>query len=65
MRMVVCHAEPEDYEALHRIFSGSRVIEGTVRLPLPSAEIWRKHLSEKPRVSTPWWLALTAKWSGT
>ena len=42
------HAEPDDYEALHRIFSGPRVIEGTLQLPLPSAEMWRKRLSEQP-----------------
>jgi len=27
----VRHAEPDDYEAIHRIFSGARVIEGTHR----------------------------------
>ena len=42
------HAEPDDYEALHRIFSGPRVIEGTLLLPLPSAEMWRKRISEMP-----------------
>jgi L-phenylalanine/L-methionine N-acetyltransferase len=42
------HAEPDDYEALHRIFSCPRVIEGTLQLPLPSAEMWRKRLSEQP-----------------
>ena len=42
------HAEPDDCEAIHRIFSGARVIEGTLQLPLPSAELWRKRLSEKP-----------------
>jgi L-phenylalanine/L-methionine N-acetyltransferase len=42
------HAEPDDYEALHQIFSGSRVIEGTLQLPLPSAQMWLKRLSEKP-----------------
>jgi hypothetical protein len=36
------HAEPDDYEALHRIFSCPRVIEVTPQLPLPSAEIWRR-----------------------
>ena len=44
----VRHAEPDDYEALHKIFSGPRVIEGTLQLPLPSAEMWRKRLSETP-----------------
>jgi transposase len=28
MDIVIRHAEPDDYEALHRIFSGSRAIEG-------------------------------------
>jgi putative acetyltransferase len=42
------HAEPADAEALHQIFSGPRVIEGTLQLPLPSAEMWRKRISEMP-----------------
>ncbi len=48
MEIVIRHAEPDDYEAIHRIFSGPRVIEGTLQLPLPSAEMWRKRISEKP-----------------
>jgi L-phenylalanine/L-methionine N-acetyltransferase len=48
MGIVIRHAEPDDYEAIHRIFSGPRVIEDTLQLPLPSAEMWRKRLSEKP-----------------
>jgi putative acetyltransferase len=48
MEIVIRHAEPDDYEAVHRVFSGSRVIEGTLQLPLPSAEMWRKRLSERP-----------------
>ncbi|MDP8947007.1 MAG: GNAT family N-acetyltransferase [Actinomycetota bacterium] len=48
MKIVIRHAEPDDYRALHRIFSGRRVIEGTLQLPLPSAEMWRKRISEKP-----------------
>jgi L-phenylalanine/L-methionine N-acetyltransferase len=46
--IIIRHAEPDDYEALHRIFSGPRVIEGTLQLPLPSAQMWRKLLSERP-----------------
>jgi L-phenylalanine/L-methionine N-acetyltransferase len=46
--VTIRHAEPDDYEAIYRIFSGSRVIEGTLQLPLPSAEMWRKRLSERP-----------------
>ena len=42
------HAEPEDYEALHRIFSGPKAIAGTLQLPFPSREGWRKRLAEIP-----------------
>ena len=48
MKIVIRPAEPDDYEALHKIFSCPRVIEGTLQLPLPSAEMWRKRLSETP-----------------
>jgi L-phenylalanine/L-methionine N-acetyltransferase len=48
VQITIRHAEPDDYEALHRIFSGPRVIAGTLQLPLPSAEMWRKRVSEKP-----------------
>ena len=48
MEITVRHAEPKDYEALHRIFSGPRAISGTLQLPLPSAEAWRKRLAEPP-----------------
>ena len=48
MKIVIRHAEPEDYKALHKIFSGPRVIEDTLQLPLPSAEMWRKRISETP-----------------
>jgi L-phenylalanine/L-methionine N-acetyltransferase len=46
MDIIVRRAEPGDYEALHRIISGPRAIAGTMQLPLPSAETWRKRLSE-------------------
>jgi L-phenylalanine/L-methionine N-acetyltransferase len=42
----VRHAEPGDYEALHRIVSGRKAAAGT--LPLQSAEAWRKRLAEPP-----------------
>ena len=46
MDITVRRAEPGDYEALHRIISGPKAIAGTLQLPLPSAEKWRKRLSE-------------------
>jgi len=48
MDVTVRHTEPDDYRALHRIFSGPRAIAGTLQMPLPSAEMWRKRLSERP-----------------
>jgi putative acetyltransferase len=47
-QVMVRHAEPEDYEALHRIMSGPKAAAGTLQLPLQSAEIWRKRLAEPP-----------------
>jgi L-phenylalanine/L-methionine N-acetyltransferase len=47
-QVIVRHAEPDDYQALHRIFSGPKAIAGTMQLPLPSAEAWRKRLVESP-----------------
>ncbi len=47
-QVIVRHAEPDDYQALHRIFSGPKAIAGTIQLPLPSAEAWRKRLVEPP-----------------
>ena len=38
--------EPEDYAAYLKIFSEPRVIWGTLQLPFPSAERWRKGLAE-------------------
>jgi putative acetyltransferase len=48
MDLTVRQTEPDDYKALHRIFSGPRAIAGTLQMPLPSAEMWRKRLSERP-----------------
>ena len=46
MEITVRHTEPTDYEALQRLFSGPRVIAGTLQLPFPSAEMWHQRLSE-------------------
>jgi putative acetyltransferase len=48
VEITVRHVEPEDYEDLHRIFSGPKTVAGTLQLPFPSAETWRKQLSEPP-----------------
>jgi L-phenylalanine/L-methionine N-acetyltransferase len=46
--VTIRRSEPDDYRALHRIFSGPRAIAGTLQMPLPSAETWRERLSERP-----------------
>jgi putative acetyltransferase len=40
--------EPNDYEAMQKIFAGPKVIRGTLQLPFPSIEIWRTRLAETP-----------------
>ena len=47
-KFTVRRAEPADYEAVVKIFSGPQVVAGTLQLPFPSAEIWRKRLAEPP-----------------
>ena len=39
-------AEPADYEAMHRIFAGPKVVGGTLQLPYPSLETWHQRLAE-------------------
>jgi putative acetyltransferase len=46
MEIVIRHAEPEDYEAIHRILSGPRAMAGTLQLPYQSVENVRKRFSE-------------------
>ena len=48
LEITVRHSEPEDYKALHRIFSGPRTVAGTMHMPFPRAEMWRERLSEPP-----------------
>src|SRR5258706_12570184 len=44
--ITIRRAEPTDYEAIYRIFSGPKVVWGTLQLPFPSLENWRKRLAE-------------------
>ena len=46
--IVVRRAEPADAEAIHATFLGPRAIGGTLQLPYPSVEAWRKRLAEVP-----------------
>jgi putative acetyltransferase len=44
--ITIRHAEPEDARALYAIFSKPQAIAGTLQLPFPAEESWRKRLSE-------------------
>lgn len=46
--ILIRSAEPDDYRAFHEIYSCPRAYEGTLQLPYPSAEMWRKRLAEPP-----------------
>jgi putative acetyltransferase len=42
------HAEPGDYEALQEIYKQPNAFAGTLQLPFPSMEMWRRRLAEPP-----------------
>ena len=44
--IVIRRAEPADAEAMHEMFLGPRTIAGTLQMPYPSVEMWRKRLAE-------------------
>ena len=39
-------AEPDDCDAIYEMFRSPRVYEGTLQLPYPSREQWRKRITE-------------------
>jgi L-phenylalanine/L-methionine N-acetyltransferase len=46
MNITIRRAEPSDYEALYKIYTCPKVVLGTLQLPFPSLEGWRKRLAE-------------------
>ena len=48
MNLTIRRAEPSDYEAIQKIFTYPKVIWGTLQMPYPSIEQWRKKLAEPP-----------------
>ena len=45
-KCTIRRAKPEDYEAFTRLFEGPKVVWGTLQLPFPSEEAWRKRLAD-------------------
>jgi putative acetyltransferase len=48
MTIAIRRTEPSDYEAVRAIFLGAQAVRGTLQLPFPSVEQWRKRLAEPP-----------------
>jgi putative acetyltransferase len=48
MSITIRRTEPSNYEAVRHIYASPKVIWGTLQLPFPSAEQWRKRLAEPP-----------------
>ena len=46
MDITVRRAEPQDFEGIWRNFSDESAYGGTLQLPYPSREAWRKRLAE-------------------
>ena len=49
-QFVIRRTQPGDAEAMVRIFTGPRVIWGTMQLPFPSTEVWRKRLEPSEHI---------------
>lgn len=50
MEIVIRHAEPDDYVAMHRVFEGRHVVAGMLQLPYQSAERWRSRMTNPAAV---------------
>jgi L-phenylalanine/L-methionine N-acetyltransferase len=46
MTIIIRRAEPSDYEAVCAVHAGANAIWGTLQMPFPSVEQWRKRLAE-------------------
>lgn len=46
MTFTIRRTEPGDFEAVRQIFAGPAAVRGTLQLPFPSAEEWRRRLAE-------------------
>ncbi|MBL8260015.1 MAG: GNAT family N-acetyltransferase [Candidatus Competibacteraceae bacterium] len=46
MELAIRHSEPSDAEAIRLIYASPNVVAGTLQVPYPSHELWRKRLSD-------------------
>ena len=52
MSIHIRHAEPSDYEAIYELYSQPHAIHGTMKIPYPSLESWKKRLAEPSGLCT-------------
>ena len=50
MTIHIRRATPEDLEAVYKIYTGQLVVRGTLQLPFPSIDLWRKRLEPQDGV---------------
>src|SRR2546421_10735558 len=46
MKIEIRRAEPGDYKAVQQVHAQSKALRGTLQLPCPSEEMWKKRLEE-------------------
>lgn len=49
MGITIRRAAPGDAEALREVFGGPRAVAGTLQLPYPSVEPWRRRIEDAPQ----------------
>ena len=62
--ITVRHSEPEDHEAVYRIYSGPRAMVDTLGLPFSPKGSWRERLAEKREGEVSRWPARAPRWWG-
>jgi L-phenylalanine/L-methionine N-acetyltransferase len=48
MTIKIRRIEPDDYEAIRQVYATPRSVRGTLGIPFPSLEQWRKRLADPP-----------------
>ena len=48
MTIVIRATEPADFDAIRETMAQPLAFAGTLQVPLPSAEMWKKRLAELP-----------------
>ena len=48
MTFTIRRTKPSDYEAIQQIYAGPKAVWGTLQVPFPSLEQWRKRLADPP-----------------